>query len=666
MMEWSGRAEGRRDNLGSGRGHDRTEARRLPIGAEVMATGGVHFRVWAPKPPTVEVVILSGPGAPATVALSPEEDGYFAGAVPHAAAGSRYVFRLGGKHGPEFPDPASRYQPEGLDGPSQVVDPSAMRWNDPDWRGVATSAGQVLYELHVGTFTPEGTWAAAREQLPYLADLGVTVLEVMPVNEFQGRVGWGYDGVLWFAPFHEYGTPDDFRRFVDRAHALGLAVILDVVYNHLGPGGELLTQYSDGFFSGRHKTEWGDPPNFDGPGCEPVREFVLANVAYWIDEFHLDGMRIDATQCLYDTSAEHILRAIARRMREAAGDRRVLVVGESETQHARLLHEPARGGLGLDMLWSDDFHHSATVAATGCREAYYGDYLGSPQELISAVKRGWLYQGQWNLRQKKRRGLPAWDIPPSAFISYLQNHDQVANSGRGQRLHGLTTPGRLRAVTALQLLGPGTPLLFQGQEFAASSPFLYFSDPGPAMADSIHRGRQESLSQFPSLATPEMRRTLPHPARRETFERSRLDLAERTESPHAEALLLHRDLIRLRRHDATICGGSRPGAVDGAVMGAEAFVLRWFDPEGDGDDRLMLVNLGVELRLAVAAEPLLAPPEGRRWRVLWSSEDPRYGGCGTPEPESEEWNWRLAAHAAIVMMPAPAEVDEHRDPDGSA
>jgi maltooligosyltrehalose trehalohydrolase len=524
----------------------------------------------------------------------------------------------------------------------------------------------VLYELHIGTFTPEGTWESAAEQLPSLADLGVTVLEIMPVGEFQGRVRWGYDGVLWFAPFHRYGTPDDFRRYVDRAHAIGLAVILDVVYNHLGSGGELFKQFSDDFLSVRHKTDWGEPPNFDGPNGAAVRSFVLANVGYWIDEFHLDGMRIDATQCLYDTSSEHILGAIARRMREAAGGRRVLVVGESETQHARLLRDPSQGGLGLDMLWSDDFHHSAIVAATGCREAYYGDYLGSPQELISALKRGWLYQGQWNLRQKKRRGTSATDIPPWAFISYLQNHDQVANSGRGQRLHELTTPGRLRAVTALQLLGPGTPLLFQGQEFAASSRFQYFADPGPSMADEVHRGRQKSLSEFPSLATPEMQRILRHPARPETFECSRLDLAERTKSPHAEVLSLHRDLLQLRREDATIRRGSRPGAVDGAVLGPEAFVLRWFDPEGEGDDRLMLVNLGVELRLTVAAEPLLAPPEGRRWRVIWSTEDPRYGGCGTPEPETEEGNWRLHAHAAIVMMPAPAEVDEHRDPPGSA
>ncbi len=645
---------------------NRRGTRRLPIGAEVVPDVGVHFRVWAPKHRKVELVLRSGPDAGRAFGLAREEDGYFSGMIRDAGVGTRYLFRLGGAGGSVLPDPASRYQPEGLDGPAEVVDPAAMRWTDQDWRGPGSTTGQVLYELHVGTFTPEGTWTAARDQLPHLAELGVTLLEVMPIAEFRGSFGWGYDGVLPFAPFREYGTPDDFRRFVDRAHSLRLAVILDVVYNHLGPGGDLFKQYSDDFFSRTHRTEWGDGLNFDGPGCGPVRDFVLANVAYWIDEFHLDGLRIDGTQALFDTGPDHILGAIARRMREAAGDRGVLLVGESEPQHARLLREPARGGLGFDMLWSDDFHHAARVAATGRREGYYGDYLGSAQELVSVFKRGWLYQGQWNRRQEKRRGTPAFDVRPAAFISYLQNHDQVANSGRGERLHELTTPGRLRALTALQLIGPASPLLFQGQEYAASSPFLYFGDQDPGMADAMERGRKSFLSQFPGLATPEMQPLLPHPAHRETFERSKLDPSERTRSPHSETLSLHRDLLRLRREDPTIRAGSRPGAVDGAVLGAEASVLRWFDPEGKGDDRLLLVNLGVELRLAVAAEPLLAAPEGRRWRILWSTEHPRYGGSGTPEPETEIHNWRLPAHAAIVLMPAPAEIDEHRDLAGSA
>ena len=319
------------------------------------------------------------PSAARTTALEREADGYFAGAVSGASGGTRYRFRLGGSSGKLLPDPASRYQPDGPGGPSEVVDPLGFRWTDQDWQGITAVEGQVLYELHVGTFTSQGTWTAAIEELPYLAELGVTVLEIMPIAEFSGSAGWSYDGVDLFAPFHGYGTPDDVRRFVDRAHALGLGVIIDVVYNHLGPEGNVLGDYSDDYFSRQYQSEWGDTLNFDGPNSGPVREFILANVACWIDEFHFDGMRVDATQGLYDSSPEHIVAAIARRMRAAAGRRRVLVVGESEPQRAVLLRGAGRGGSGFDMLWSEDFHHTATVAATGNREGYYGDYLGSPR-----------------------------------------------------------------------------------------------------------------------------------------------------------------------------------------------------------------------------------------------------------------------------------------------
>ncbi|MGZ3389767.1 MAG: malto-oligosyltrehalose trehalohydrolase [Isosphaeraceae bacterium] len=640
--------------------------RRQIVGAEIVSDGRVHFRVWAPKHKEVQVVLEAGPDAPRGFALESEAEGYFAGAVAGAGVGTRYRFRLGGSSVQILPDPATRYQPEGPCGPSEVIDPLCFRWTDQAWQGIASVEGQVLYELHVGTFTPQGTWTAALQQLPYLADLGITVLEIMPMAEFPGSFGWGYDGVDLFAPFHGYGIPDDVRRLVDRAHALGLGVILDVVYNHLGPEGNVLGHYSDDYFSRKYQSEWGDTFNFDGPGSGPVREFVLANVAYWVEEFHFDGMRVDATQGLYDSSPVHILAQIARRMREAAGDRRILIVGESEPQRAGLLRGADRGGIGFDMLWSDDFHHTATVAATGNREAYYGDYLGSPQELVSVLKRGWLYQGQWDLRQGKRRGSPALDIAPTAFIGYLQNHDQIANTARGERLHARTTPGRFRALSALLLLGPTTPLLFQGQEFAASSLFLYFSDARPEVTEQLRQGRRKFLKQFPSLATDQMQAQVPSPSHHDLFDRSKLNLAERDVGSHAEALVLHRDLLLLRQRDPTFRAGQRRGAIDGAVLGPEALVIRWFDPYGLGDDRLLLVNLGVELRLSVAAEPLLAPPSAdRRWRALWSSEEPRYGGQGTAEPETEELNWRLAGHAAVVMAPAPAVADEVRNPPGT-
>ncbi len=620
------------------------QRRRLPVGSEVLSDGGVHFRVWAPKRRRVEVVLEpGGPGAGTTAPLEPEGGGYFSGRAAAARAGSRYRYRLDG--GEAFPDPASRFQPEGPHGPSEVVDPGAFAWSDRGWQGTRL-AGQVLYELHLGTFTPEGNWEGAIRKLPDLAAVGITVVEVMPVADFPGRFGWGYDGVNLFAPSRLYGRPDDMRRFVDAAHRLGLGVFLDVVYNHLGPDGNYLKQYSEHYFSEKHSTEWGEALNFDGPDSGPVREFFTANAAYWIDEYHIDGLRLDATHSIFDDSPEHILSCVGRAAREAARDRSVLLVAESEAQHARLVRPVEHGGCGLDGVWNDDFHHSARVALTGHNEAYHHDYLGTPSEFIAAVKWGYLYQGQRYAWQKKRRGTPTWGLTPAAFVTYLENHDQVSNSGLGRRPHQLTSPGRHRALTALLLLTPGTPLLFQGQEFACTNPFLFFADHNPDLAKLVRKGRREFLSQFPSLAAPEVQEKLPDPDDEATFRRCKIDWTERER--HAEALALHVDLLRLRREDP-VFRAQRPGGVDGAVLGAQAFVLRFFGDKGD--DRLLLVNLGRDLHLAVAPEPLLAPPEGKQWEVCWSSEHPRYGSGATPPVETDD-GWHLPGEAAVVMRPA--------------
>jgi maltooligosyltrehalose trehalohydrolase len=613
--------------------------RRLPVGAEIV-DGGVHFRVWAPRARSVEVV--TGPGGAGTP-MSRQANGYFEVALGEARAGTCYRFRLDG--GPRLlADPASRFQPDGPHGVSQVVDPAAFAWTDAGWRGVAAE-GQVLYELHVGTFTSEGTWAAAARELPALARLGVTVIELMPVADFAGTFGWGYDGVDLYAPTRLYGTPDDFRAFVDRAHAAGLGVILDVVYNHVGPDGSVLREFAEAYFTRRHAHEWGDGIDYDGPDAGPVREFFVANAGYWIDEFHLDGLRLDATQTIHDASPDHVLAAITRRVREAARGRRTLVVAENEPQDARLVRPVAAGGFGMDALWNDDFHHAARAAATGRGEAYYQDYRGSPQELISAVKWGYLYQGQRSRWQGKARGTPAFDVAPAAFTVYLQNHDQVANSGRGRRLHELTSPGRLRALTALQLLGPGTPLLFQGQEFCASSPWLFFADHRGDLADAVRRGRRQFLGQFPGLAAPEAAAALPDPCDIRTFERCKLDPGERER--HAEAHALHGDLLALRRRDPVL-RAQRARAVDGAVLAPEALVLRFLG--GSVGDRLLLVNLGPDLALSPMPEPLLAPPAGSEWEVAWSSEQPRYGGGGTPPLAAGE-GWHLPGHAALLLAP---------------
>lgn len=618
----------------------------MPVGAEVLPGGGVRFRVWAPSSRRVAVEVAQDESLAdaTTFELKAEPQGYWSGTCGKAAAGMHYRYRLDSG---SFPDPVSRFQPQGPHGPSRIIDPTPFKWTDEGWKGVSRK-GQVLYEMHIGTFTPEGTWAAAMEQLPQLAELGVTLLEIMPVADFPGRYGWGYDGVNFFAPTRLYGEPDDLRSFVNRAHESGLGVILDVVYNHLGPDGNHLKQFSPSYFSTKYSTEWGEALNFDGEDCEPVREWILSNAAYWIREFHFDGLRLDATQQIFDSSDDHILAAVTRCAREAAGGRGVYVVAENEPQHARLLRAPERGGHGIDALWNDDFHHAAIVAMTGRNEAYYSDYHGSPQEFISAAKWGFLFQGQRYKWQRARRGTPSLDLAAENFVNFLQNHDQIANSLWGRRVHTLTSAAKLRALTALLLLGPNTPMLFQGQEFASSSPFLYFADHNAELAALVAKGRAKFLEQFPSIASEDVEALIPNPEREETFTRCKLDFADREQ--HADVLRLHSDLLRLRREDPLL-GKSPRGTFDGAVLSLSAFVLRFFGQ--DQDDRLLVINLGAHLHFDPAPEPLLAPPLGCVWTTTWTSEDPRYGGSGTPAIESDD-NWNLPAESAALLTPVSA------------
>lgn len=621
--------------------------RRLPIGAEVMPAGGVHFRVWAPRCRRLAVVFEPCNGAAVhSIELAGDGQGYFQGASVNALAGMRYRFCLDGADA-LVPDPASRFQPEGPHGPSEIVDPNSFKWTDENWRGIELS-GQVIYELHLGAFTAEGNLAAAARQLEVLKDLGVTLVEIMPVNEFAGEFGWGYDGVALYALSHLYGRPDDFRGFVDHAHELGLGVILDVVYNHLGPDGNYLDRFSNNYFSRRHRTDWGEAINFDGSESAPVREFFRANAGYWIDEYHLDGLRLDATQNIYDDSSPHILAEIAEQVRKAAGQRKTLLIAENELQQVKLVRPADLGGYGLDGLWNDDFHHSARVALTGEREAYYMDYLGTPQELISTVKRGYLYQGQWFGWQGQGRGTATRGLWPGTLINYLENHDQICNSGFGARIHFCCHPGSYRAMTALLLLAPATPLLFMGQEFGASSPFVFFADHKPELAKLVYQGRLQFVGQFPSLATPESQANIPDPSDRRTFEACKLKLEERF--THGEIYQLHRDLLALRRDDPVFRSQGAHG-VDGAVLGAHSLVLRFFGSDDSGD-RLLLVNLGVDQRCEPMPEPLLAPPEGGRWEILWSSERPAYGGRGTPQLADERW--QLPGNAALVLASVKA------------
>jgi maltooligosyltrehalose trehalohydrolase len=610
----------------------------LGLGTEVLSNG-VRFRVWAPKRKSVEVLIENGNEN--IIPLDPEGNGYFSRIIPNLEAGSLYRYRL--DEDKKYPDPCSRFQPEGPHGPSMVIDPRAYRWSDSDWRGVEIS-GQVVYELHIGTFTREGTFDAAARELGELRHLGITLIEVMPVAEFPGRWNWGYDGVDIYAPAHVYGDAEAMKRFVDAAHGCGIGVILDVVYNHLGPDGNYLKEYSNDYFTDKYKTDWGEPLNFDGPGSKGVREFFIRNACYWIAEFHMDGLRFDATQNIYDSGPFHILAEISQRTRDVAGNRKIVLIGENEPQNVTCLAPVENGGYGLDALWNDDFHHSARVAMTGRREAYYTDYRGKPQEFISSIKRGFLYQGQRYKWQKQPRGTPVTWEPASAFVLYTQNHDQVANSLYGERIHILTSPSRYRAITALMLLAPETPMLFMGQEFSASSPFLFFADHcDEVLAGSVHQGRKEFLSQFPSYGSDEAQDQVSAPCALSTFERSKLDLSER--ESHAQIYLFHQDLLRLRREDPVIAA-QRRDRVDGAVLGSSTLVIRFFGE--NRDDRLLVINLGTRFEYKPAPEPLIAPVSGGSWQLVWSSDDPRYGGPGITNSCGKR-GWRLPGESAVLF-----------------
>src|SRR5436190_9670699 len=618
--------------------------RRCPIGAEVIDGNQTDFRVWAPKARELDVVVEDGANSERVFhALTTEADGYFSGTI-HIGVGTRYRLRVDADENC-YPDPASRFQPDGPHGASRIVDPTKFQWNDAEWPGLMLK-GQIIYEMHVGTFTKEGTWRSAAQQLLELARVGITVIEMMPVAEFPGRFGWGYDGVDLFAPSHLYGTPDDLRAFVDCAHSLGLGVILDVVYNHFGPDGNYLGVFSDDYLIRGKGHEWGDSINFDGPNSGPVREFFITNGRCWIEEFHFDGFRFDATHAIRDGSEEYIIGAVGRAARDAAGSRSIILIAENDLQESKMTRPQNEGGDGLDGMWNDDFHHSAIVALTSQNVGYFNDYSGKPQEFISAAKYGFLYQGQALSWRKVLRGTSTLGVPAEAFVCFIENHDQIANTGPGDRPRSQTSPGRYRAITALLLLGPWTPLLFQGEEFGASSPFLFFADVGDvSVRNGIRKGRAELLAPFLSLTKEETLRRLPAPDDPKAFSRCKLDFSEREKN--RELYNLHVDLLRLRREDSRFRLQSS-GEIDGAVLGPASFVLRYLSNEQD--DRLLIVNLRERQILRPAAEPLLAPPSGFRWETLWTSDAPRYGGADSMALATEE-QWLLPADSTVALRP---------------
>ena len=490
----------------------------------------VVFRVWAPDAKTMRVTV-----GDADIAMTKQSDGYFTALLVGALPGTPYSFYV--DNGGPLPDPASRYQPEGVHGPSVIVDPSIFEWHDSDWIGIAMQDA-VFYELHVGTFTPDGTYAAAATKLPYLKDLGVTAVELMPLADFAGTRNWGYDGVAPFAPAHCYGKPDELRSFVDQAHQLGLAVFVDAVYNHFGPDGAYQASYSSHYFTKRHHTPWGDAVNFDGTLSQPVREYVIENALRWIHEYHVDGLRLDATHAIKDDSQPHILAELTSAVRRSSVElgRRIHVIAEDCRNLAELVEPECRGGMGLAAVWADDFHHQMRRALAGDSEGYYAEFDGSTASIAKTIRRGWI-----------RGDSDTTGIDYPQFVYCIQNHDQTGNRALGDRLHHRIEWAAYRAASALLLLLPQTPLLFMGQEWAASTPFCYFTDHNAELGPLVTEGRRREFADFSGFS----QTAIPDPQALETFLASRLQWNELTSEPHASMLRFYKSLLEMRRTAAT-------------------------------------------------------------------------------------------------------------------
>ncbi len=520
----------------------------MPFGAELRGAEGVRFRLWAPGAKNVNLV-LPDAETPRELPMPRLDGGWFELVSARAGAGSRYAFRI--DNGPVVPDPASRSNPEDVHGPSVVIDPESFEWNDDGWRGRPWHEA-VIYELHVGTFSPEGTFAGVERRLDHLVELGVTVLELMPVADFPGNRGWGYDGVLPYAPESVYGTPDDLKSLVDAAHGRQLALMLDVVYNHFGPEGNYLHACVPEFFSDRHQTPWGQAINYDGPHSGPVRDFFRHNALYWLEEFHLDGLRLDAVHAFRDDSKPHILTEMAGAIRAGPGrERPIYLVLENHANEAHYLAAPG-SPQHYDAQWNDDTHHCLHVLVTGETDGYYEDYADSADALLArALAEGFAYQGEPSRHAGGApRGEPSRHLPPTAFVPFLQTHDQVGNRAFGERLcHLAASDEALHAATAILLLAPSPPLLFMGEEWAAAEPFLYFCDFGGELAASVRDGRRREFAGFKRFKDPAIVATIPDPVAVGTFQRSQLDWGKLGEGAHLRWLERYRRLLGIRRRE---------------------------------------------------------------------------------------------------------------------
>jgi maltooligosyltrehalose trehalohydrolase len=618
---------------------------RMTLGAQPEADG-MRFRVWAPTARSVDVIVY-GPSAERIEPLEPEGEGYFAGRVGEIGAGARYRYRLDGEA--TYPDPASRSQPEGVHGPSEVVDPDSYAWSEDAWEG-REHEELVIYELHVGTFSPEGTFAGVVSRLDDLVELGVTAIEIMPVANFAGERNWGYDGVNLFAPATAYGRADELKRLVDEAHRRGLAVLLDVVYNHLGPEGNYIPAVTGGrFFTDRHHTPWGDAINFDGPGSHAVRDFVIQNALHWIHEYRVDGLRLDATHALVDDSPKHILAELAERVHAAPGPRRVLIA-EDERNDRRLLLPSAEGGYGLDAIWADDLHHQVRRLVAGDSEGYFAHYHGTTADLAATLRQGWWRTGDHpvpeEVEEEPREGTSPEGIPPKRFVHCIQNHDQVGNRAFGERLNHQIPLTVYRALSTLLLTSPYTPMLWMGQEWAASSPFHYFTDHPEELGRLVTEGRRREFGRFSAFRDPEVREQIPNPQSPTTFERSRLDWSEREDGEHEGVLALYQALLELRRSHPALRNGGRDG-FDAAPLGDGTLVLRRNDPAGGA--LLVVVCVAGEIVTQLDRAPITRPPGDAPWRPVLATEERRFGGDGGWGRLEADGSLHLSQPGAVVL-----------------
>ncbi|HYH22468.1 MAG TPA: malto-oligosyltrehalose trehalohydrolase [Azospirillum sp.] len=605
--------------LGEARAH------AMPFGAQVLPDGTVRFRLWAPAAGRVSL-LLDDVGVPLPMLSAP--DGWYEWSTAQAHAGTRYRFIL--ENGQEVPDPAARYQPDDVHGFSEVIDPTVYRWSDTAWRGRPWHE-TILYELHVGTFTPEGTFRAAIGRLDDLVELGVTAIELMPVSAFPGTRNWGYDGVLPFAPDGVYGRPEDMKALVDAAHQRGLMVFLDVVYNHFGPEGNYLNAYACPFFTDRHKTPWGAAINVDGVDSRNVRDFFIHNALYWIEEFHLDGLRFDAVHAIIDDSDHPFLEELAERVQALIGGRRhVHLVLENDANQARFLaRSPDKTPRWHTAQWADDLHHGLHTAATGEAGGYYVDYAGAADKLGRALAEGFAFQGETTAFRGEPRGEPSAHLPPTAFVSFLQNHDQIGNRAFGERITRIAPPDAIRAAAAVYLLAPQVPMLFMGEEWASTRPFPFFCDFAPELAQAVRRGRREEFADFPEFQDPQARARIPDPTAPDTFESAKLDWDRRSEPPHAEWLAWYRRAIKTRRREIVPHLDGTPGGTGRyEVTGRSGLAARW--RLGDGSRLHLRANLSDTPAPGLTGAPgriLWTEGDGIRdgalapWSVIWSIEE---------------------------------------------